>query len=152
MKSVKKKYVFGFLLIILIGIGMLILGSVLYGRVDDYVETEAYVVSVITRRKNGSIEYKPFLLRYVVDGKVYDTSPEVWFQYPIHQGDFLTMWYKKGDPNHTLVSNADKKTLPIALMISGDVLIFAGFVLECKYLYDVKRRKKVLNKTRKRKI
>ncbi len=143
MKGVRKKYVFGFLLIILIGIGMIILGSVLYGRVNGYVETEAYVVSVITRVENGSIEYKPFILRYIVDGKVYDTSPDVWFQYPIHQGDYLTMWYKKGNPNRTLVSNADKKTLPIALMISGGVLIFAGFVLECKYLHDVKRHKKV---------
>ncbi len=143
MIGVRKKYVFGFLLIILIGIGMIILGSVLYGRVNGYVETEAYVVSVITRVENGSIEYKPFILRYIVDGKVYDTSPDVWFQYPIHQGDYLTMWYKKGNPNRTLVSNADKKTLPIALMISGGVLIFAGFVLECKYLHDVKRHKKV---------
>ena len=144
MKTIKKQYILGFLLIFLFGIGLLIGGVVHYGKRADYIETPATVVGGVHRRLgDNGIEYQPYKLRYEVDGKSYETSTSVWFNYHLEEGDTVTIRYKKGDPRTTVVSNVSGNTISYVLMGIGGVLIVAGVVLTGKYLYDVNRGKKV---------
>ena len=144
MKTIKKQYILGFLLIFLFGVGLLIGGAVHYGKRADYIETPATVVGgVYTRLGDNGLEYQPFKLRYEVDGKSYETTTSVWFNYPLKTGDTVTIRYKKGEPRTTVVSNVSGNTISYVLMGIGGVLIVAGVVLTGKYLYDVNHGKKV---------
>ncbi len=144
MQSVNKSLILGFVIIILIGVGLLIGGIVHLDSKKNLIETEGYVVSIYTRiGDDGFKEYKPSALRYFVDGVAYETSSVRWFKQPIQMGDTMTVWYKKDNPRETVISNVSNETMSLALMGFGGVLIVAGIALICKYLYDVKRRKKV---------
>ncbi|MDE6597741.1 MAG: DUF3592 domain-containing protein [Clostridia bacterium] len=143
MKSVKKQYIIGFLLVILIGAGLLIGGVIRYTKKSDLIEIEATVLRVQTRVGDDGLEYRPISIQYFVDGKKYTTSTVTWFDRIIREGDTMYVRYKKGDPSHPIVSNATRDTISIALMACGGILTAAGIALTGKYLYDVKRHKNV---------
>ena len=144
MKRVKKQYLLGFILIILTGIGLLIGGIIHYSSGSDFIETEATVQGVITRQTGNGIEYQPNMLVFKDEyGNTQSVGCSIWFNYPLHSGDTITIRYKKDDPSYTIVSNVSKDTMSYALMGIGGVLIVAGAALTVKYLCDVKRGKKV---------
>lgn len=143
MKSANRQFILGFLLISLVGVGLLIFGIVNYKTKSNYIETQGYVVSVYTRHGDNGVEYRPSAVKYFVDGEAYETSVFTWFNYPITAGDTMTVRYKKNDPRHAVVSNVNKDTVSFAFMGIGGILIVAGVAFNCKYLYDVNRHKEV---------
>ncbi len=146
MKSNKKKFIIGFLLISLIGVVLVAVGIFYYMKDESgYIKTQGYVVSVETRRGENGWEYRPSSLRYYVEeeDKYYETSVFSWFTYTIRQGDTMPVLYKKGNPTQTIVRNASKKTFAYAFMGVGGALVVVGIALAGKSLYDVKRKSKL---------
>lgn len=141
----KSKLYLGFLLISLIGLGLLIFG-IIHNTADrsNFIETEAIVHGVSIRDGDHGSEYRPNMLVFKDEnGNTHSVSCGVWFNRPLFEGDTVTILYKKDDPGYTIVSNVDKDTTSYAFMGLGGVLIVAGIVLTGKYLYDVKHGKKV---------
>ena len=91
MKSIKKSL--GFLLISLIGLGLLIGGIIHYtAERSGFIETEAVIHGVFVRNGEHGTEYRPNTLIFKdEDGNSHSVSCGVWFYHPLYEGDTITI-------------------------------------------------------------
>ncbi len=140
MKKISIKFILAFLIIMLIGAGLILGGCIMYGKKNDYVQIQATVSGgVLMREGETCTEYKPSYVTYVVDGKTYRSDVDTWFKYSISDGDKLTIWYNKNDPHSTIIGNTKANLVPYILFGLGAAVIVIGFVIAGKYIRDVKK-------------